>query len=163
MKEIEIRPSELAKVPLYTEKLKKVVSRSKEIGEEKAFAELEKEIFKRDKEWFEKHKDNLSLKGTEVRKGFQLVLLKYMGLKKEELLIMEETEKKITWHSYTFCPYLSAIKNLRLDTKKVCKLLTEKRVQVLLNLLNPKLRFSRNYEKIRPYEDYCEETIELVE
>jgi len=127
MKEIEIRPSEAGKVPIYTENLKRAIARSKEVGKEKAFAELEKEIFKRDRDWFEKTKNKLNLQGTEVRKGFQLVLLEYMGLKEEELPIVEESEKKITWRSYTFCPYLEAIQNLGLDTKEICKLLTEKK------------------------------------
>jgi tRNA(adenine34) deaminase len=103
-----------------------------------------------------------SLTGTEVRKGYQLVLLQ-MGVPESECPIIEETELKITWHAYDFCPYLAATNELRMDTRTVCKCLTESPVQALLNILNPNLHFSRNYDKIRPYSEYCEETIELID
>jgi hypothetical protein len=32
-----------------------------------------------------------------------------------------------------------------------------------LKHINPRLRFDRNYESIRPYAAYCEEIIELVD
>ncbi len=163
MKNIEIRPSELNKVPVYTKELGEVIERGKEIGLEKSLREWAERIKKRRLEWFEKHKDNLKLEGTEVRKGFQLVVFEYMGIKPEELPVIKETEKKITWRAYDFCPYYEAIKNSGLKTRDVCKFATEMPVQALLDLINPKLRFSRNYEKIRPHTEYCEETIELIE
>lgn len=55
------------------------------------------------------------------------------------------------------------MKKLTLDTKTVCKYATEMPVQALLDLINPKLRFSRNYGKIRPHTKFCEETIELID
>jgi hypothetical protein len=36
-------------------------------------------------------------------------------------------------------------------------------VQAFLSFLNPKLRFDRNYEALRPYQAYCEEIIALEE
>ncbi|RLF97358.1 nucleoside deaminase, partial [Thermococci archaeon] len=47
--------------------------------------------------------------------------------------------------------------------RKVCKKGWEKSVQLLIEKINPKLRFTRNYNKIRPYTEYCEEIIELTE
>jgi len=163
MKSVEIRASELNKVPIYTEELKKVLEKGKEIGLENSLKGWAEQIKKRRLEWFEKNKDNLHLKGTEVRRGFQLVVFEYMGIKPEEMPVIEETEKKITWRAYDFCPYYEAMKKLGLDSKIVCKYATEMPVQALLDLINPKLRFSRNYEKIRPHTEYCEETIKLIE
>ncbi len=163
MKSVEIRFSESRKVPLYTNELKKAIERSKGIGLEAALEEWGERIKKRRLEWFKEHKKSLKLKGTEVRKGFQLVLLEYMGIKPEEVPIIEETKKKITWRAYDFCPYLEAAKNVGLDIRLVCKNVTEMPVQALLDMINPKLRFSRSYGKIRPYTEYCEETIELVD
>lgn len=163
MKSVEVRPSELNKVPIYTKELEKVVMRSKDIGLEDSLKEWAEQIKKRRLEWFNQHKDELKLEGTEVRKGFQLVLFEYMGIKPEEVPIIEETETKITWRAYDFCPYYEAIKNLELDSKTVCKFATEMPVQVLLDAFKPgKFHYSRNYEKIRPYTEYCEETIELI-
>lgn len=162
--EVKIRPSEAAKVPKYTERLERVTSRREEVGLEQALAEWAEEITTRRLAWFEQNKDCLvRLQGTEVRKGFQLVLFEYMGLSPDEVPIVEETETKITWRSYNFCPYLEAIKSLGMDTRDVCRFATEPPVQALLNIFNPKLRFSRNYQKIRPSSSYCEESIELVE
>jgi len=161
---VEIRPSEAAKVARQTRKLREVLLRSDEIGLERALAELADRITEGRLAWLKQNRDCLDrLEGTEVRKGFQLVLFEYMGIPLEEVPVIEETETKITWRSYNFCPYLEAITALGMDTRDVCKHATESPVQVLLNALNPRLRFSRNYDKIRPYSNYCEETIELVE
>jgi len=163
-KEAEIRQSELEKVPRYTRDLQDVIVRSKEVGVEKALTEWSGRIIERRLAWLEKNKDCFTrLQGTEVRKGFQLVLFEYMGISPEEVTIIEETETRITWQAHDFCPYFEAIKALGMDTRMVCKYATETPVQALLNVLNPRLRFSRNYQNVRPYTDYCEETIELIE
>lgn len=163
MKKIEIRPSELKKVSLYTKKLRKYINRSKKIGLEKALEEWSEEIKKRRLIWFEQHKNTLNLQGTEVRKGFQLVIFEYMGIDPKEVIIVGETDKKITYRCYNFCPYLEAVRKLKMDSRIVCSQLTEAPIQSLLNALNPHLRFSRNYKTIRPYAKYCEESIELVD
>jgi len=163
-KGVKIRPSEAMKVPGYKESLRKVLQRSDEVGLEQALVEWADRIIERRLAWLEQHRDCLTrLKGTEVRKGFQLVIVEYMGIPLEEVPIIEETETKITWRAYDFCPYLEATKAFGLDTKDVCRYATEAPVQALLDAFNPRLRYSRNYERIRPYADYCEETIELVE
>ncbi|HUS60291.1 MAG TPA: hypothetical protein VMX76_02835 [Nevskiaceae bacterium] len=162
--EIRIRPSETAKVSRYTEDLRNVLLRSEGVSLEQALAEWADRIIERRFAWLEQNKDCFAhLEGTEVKKGFQLVLFEYMDISPEEVPIIEETETKITWHAYDFCPYFEAIKALGMDTRIVCKYALETPVQVLLNALNPRLRFSRNYKKVRPYSDYCEEIIELVE
>ncbi len=163
MKKIEIRPSELKKVPLYTKELRKCINRSKKIGLEKALKEWSEKIKKRRLIWFGQHKNSLNLQGTEVRKGFQLVILEYMGIDPKEVIIIEETDKKITYRCYNFCPYLEAIRNLKMDSRIDCSQLTDAPIQSLLDALNPHLRVSRNYKNIRPYAKYCEESIELID
>lgn len=160
---VEIRANEAAKVPLYTKDLENVIKRSKGIGLEKALAEWAEQITKRRMAWFKEYKNNLKLKGTDVEKAFQLVLFEYMKLKPEEVPIVEKTDKKIVWKSYDFCPYLEAIKKLKMDTRIVCRCATHSPVQAMIEKINPKLLFSRNYVTIRPYAEYCEEIIELVE
>lgn len=162
MKSVEMRQSELNKVPIYTRNLENVILRSKEIGLENALKEWAEQIKIRRLEWFNQNKDNFKLEGTEVRKGFQLVLFEYMGIRPDEVPVVKETETKITWRAYDFCPYYEAMEKLGLDSKIVCKHATEMPVQALLDIINPKLRFSRDYKKIRPHTEYCEETIELI-
>jgi len=163
MKKIGIKPSELKKVSLYTKELRKCINKSKQIGLEKALKEWSEEIKKRRLVWFEQHKNSLNLQGTEVRKGFQLVIIEYMGIDPKEVSIVEETDKKITYRGCNFCPYLEAIKKLKMDSRVICNQVTEAPIQSLLDAINPHLRFSRNYKKIRPYAKYCEETIELID
>jgi len=160
----EIRPAEIEKVSGYITRLKNI---SDLVGKDETclkqgLSGWEKEISTRRTKQLVKNLDWLnSLSGTEVKKGYQLILLQ-MGVPESECPIVEETETKITWHAYDFCPYLVAVNETGLDTKIICKHLTEKPVQELLNIFNPNLRFSRNYNQIRPYSEYCEEQIELI-
>jgi len=48
-----------------------------------------------------------------------------------------------------------------MDTKFVCRDLTEDPTTELIRQLHPRLRFYRNHEKLRPYSAYCEEMIVL--
>jgi hypothetical protein len=89
-----------------------------------------------------------------------MVLLRYMKIPANEVPAVE-TENKITWRSSNFCPILEACQRLGLDTRVVCKQGAEQSVQDLVSKLNPNLIFSRNYEDLRPYRKYCEESFEL--
>ncbi len=113
--------------------------------------------------WYKANKDKFTLEGSLPRQAYTLVLLKYMGINPEEVPVVYENERQIIWHSFNFCPYLEACKRLNLDTRVVCKEAYEKSVQVLISCFHPNLKFSRNYSKIRPYKDYCEEIIELID
>ena len=78
-----------------------------------------------------------------------------------EITAISRDKKKIVLHSRNFCPTLEACKVLKLDTRSVCRHLSEKPTTDLLRQLHPKLRFTRNYEKLRPHTPYCEEMIIL--
>lgn len=124
---------------------------------------INEELSEKRLRWYEENKERLDLKGSDVRKAYTLLLIEYLGLNPKEVPVVYEDELKIVWRSYNFCPVLEACKRLGKDTREVCKKAEEKSVQELISRINPNLRFSRNYEKIRPYTDYCEETIELEE
>lgn len=113
--------------------------------------------------WYETNKDNLNLVGYLPKQAYTMVLLRAMNIQPEEVPVIYEDEKKIIWHSFNPCPVLEACKRLNLDTRIVCKEGHEKPVQALISRLHPKLRFTRNYHKLRPYKDYCEEIIELID
>jgi hypothetical protein len=113
--------------------------------------------------WWRENKDKIKLAGSLPRQAYQMVLLGYMKLKPEEVPVVYEDEKKITWRSYNFCPTLEACKKLGVDTRIVCKEGFERSIQELASCLSKKLRFSRNYETLRPYGQYCEETFELTD
>jgi len=68
---------------------------------------------------------------------------------------------RIIIHSKNFCPTLEACRILNMDTRFVCRHLTENPTTELIRQLHPRLRFCRNYEKLRPHSAYCEEMIVL--
>ena len=111
--------------------------------------------------WYEAHKDGLELVGSDVRKGYMLVMLEFMRKDPLEVPVVYEDEEKIVWHSYNWCPILEACNRLGVDTLDVCWQGEEESVQRMIEKINPKLRFTRNYNKIRPHTDYCEEIIYL--
>ncbi len=113
--------------------------------------------------WWEESKGAIVLREPLPRRAYVLVLLTYMGIHPDEAPVIYEDEFRITWRSRNFCPLLEACQRLGLDTRIVCRQATEWPVQALIACLDPRLRFSRNYaDGIRPYTDYCEESIELV-
>jgi hypothetical protein len=111
--------------------------------------------------WYEANLDKLDLQGSDVRKAYQLLLLEYLKISPEQVPIVEESDTKIVWHSYNECPVISACKRGGFDTREVCSNAYEASVQHLIQKINPSLVFSRNYQKIRPYSEYCEEMITL--
>lgn len=87
------------------------------------------------------------------------VLLSRLGVQEEQAPVVRRNEREIVFHSKNCCPTLEACKILGLDTRKVCRLYNEKSTDALVRQVDSRLRFSRNYERIRPYTDSCEESI----
>lgn len=126
------------------------------------YSRIHERLSKKRLAWWKEKKEKLHLAGSLPRQAYQMVLLEYMKLKPEEVPVVYEDEKKITWRSSNFCPTLEACKKLGIDTRIVCKEGFEESVQELANCLSSKLKFSRNYESLRPHGQYCEETFELI-
>ena len=59
------------------------------------------------------------------------------------------------------CPILKLSMILNLDTKFVCKYISEPVCSYVLKRMNSKIIFERNYDYIRSYKDSCEEHIYL--
>ncbi|MBM4457321.1 MAG: GNAT family N-acetyltransferase [Chloroflexi bacterium] len=114
--------------------------------------------------WWEANRQRLDLRGPLPRQAYTLVLLDYMGLDPREVPVVYEDDRAIIWRSANFCPTLEACRRLGLDTRIVCCSATEAAVQALVARLDPRLRFSRSYAAgLRPYADYCEEQITLLD
>ena len=143
-------------------KVRKLVKKFKIAKDNDGWKFIEKELIEKRDIWFKQNKKSLDLKGSDVEKAYRLILIK-IGINPSEVPIVEKTKKRIVFHSHNFCPTLEACKILGLDTKKVCKKVFEIPTDQLVKKINSKLKFSRNYSKIRPYTDYCEESIELFE
>jgi tRNA(adenine34) deaminase len=114
--------------------------------------------------WWEVNRPRLDLRGSLPRQAYTLALLIYMGLDPHTVPVVYEDDRTIIWRSSNFCPTLEACRRLGLDTRIVCRAATEAAVQALIERLDPRLRFSRNYAAgLRPYADACEEQITLLE
>jgi tRNA(adenine34) deaminase len=91
------------------------------------------------------------------------LLLEKLGIREEDAPIESMDSRRLVFHSKNPCPTLEACRILRLDTRRVCRLSNEGATDQLVRQVDPGLRFSRNYQGMRPYGDSCVETIELVD
>jgi tRNA(adenine34) deaminase len=124
---------------------------------------LRNQLFCKRSEWYKKNQAEFEINNQDlVLSGYQL-LLKKLDIKPDQAPIIMKTEKRLVFHSKNFCPTLEACKILDLDTRNVCKEVNEKPTDVLVKQLSDRLEFARNYEKLRPYCDYCEEMVILKE
>lgn len=148
---------------LYNDEIRKLIKELR-TAKNTGWKGIEQKLLEKRIKWFEENKNNIlkKLKGSDIEKAYQLILMK-IGIKKGEAPIVEKSENKLVFYSKNFCPALEACKILGLDTKDVCKAVFEKPTDELIKKINPKLKFTRNYNKIRPHADYCEEIIELIE
>jgi len=112
--------------------------------------------------WFKEDEDTIreELSGTDVEKAYQLLLMK-LGIDEDEAPIVSKSDERIVFHSRNFCPALEACKILGLDTAEVCRKHTEKATEGLIRMINPRLVFRRDYERLRPRSPFCEEIIAL--
>jgi tRNA(Arg) A34 adenosine deaminase TadA len=111
--------------------------------------------------WYSDNQSHLNIDGQDViNSAYQLFTAK-LGISEKDAPVISRDDKKLILHSRNFCPTLEACKILNLDTRFVCRHLTEKPTTDLLRRLHPKLRFTRNYDRLRPYAPYCEEMIIL--
>jgi len=130
-------------------------------ADDAALSALNEDSTRRRIAWFSEHRaDFASLSDDPLEAGYRLLLLRF-GISPEEAPVVSRSERAITFHSQNFCPTLEASTLLGLDTRHVCRCINEDSTNALLRQLDPRLRFSRNYEKLRPYASYCEETISL--
>jgi tRNA(Arg) A34 adenosine deaminase TadA len=101
--------------------------------------------------------------GTEdpLAAAYELFLDK-LGLEPDEAPVASRTPDRLVVHSRNFCPTLEACKLLQLDTRVTCRAVTEKPADVLVKHVDPRLTFSRNYTRLRPYASVCEEIIAII-
>jgi hypothetical protein len=112
-------------------------------------------------EWYREQFAGQPVPGTGPLEQAYRVLLRRLGIGETEAPIVERGPERLVFHSRNFCPTLEACKILDLDTRRVCRLYNEGATQELIRQVDPRLAFRRNYEKLRPYADFCEEIIEL--
>jgi hypothetical protein len=131
-------------------------------ADETRLHEIERTLSDKRISWFTDNRDLIDhLGGDYTQRAYELLLLK-IGADPEEVPVVERTHRRIVFHSRNFCPSLEACRKLHLDTRYVCKVVLERPADLLVKQLHPDLVFSRNYDRIRPHTNYCEEMISLM-
>jgi tRNA(adenine34) deaminase len=146
---------------LYDSSVRNLVKQFREGGPD-GWRNLGQELTSKRIAWFEENRDRIipHLGGSEVEKAYQLILMK-IGIAEKEAPITEKSDERVVFHSENSCPALDACEILGLDTRVVCRLHTEEATDALIKKLNPRLKFTRNYARLRPDNPFCEEIIEL--
>ena len=122
---------------------------SKEIGEEKALDILSEVQTQVDKKWFDDNATNYDLSGPPLPATYNMIFTGISGRKLTDIKITEQTNNRIVHQFDLPCSILDACIELGLDTKIICKALHQKSANVLMQLVDPRLRFDRDYEIIR--------------
>ncbi|MCB2181758.1 MAG: nucleoside deaminase [Desulfobulbaceae bacterium] len=145
---------------LYNKEVREQISLLRGANEEK-LQQQASQLCRKRVSWFKQN--YISQKRTTksvLDEAYQLFLDK-LAITAEEAPVKLREADKLVIHSRNFCPTLEACKILDMDTRFVCLHLTEGPTRELLRQIDPRLNFKRNYEKLRPYTDYCEEMILL--
>lgn len=128
--------------------------------------ELADLIMQRRVDWIQEHLDEMLVKYNCLsleEQAYRIIFFDHMKINPEHSKINRISPTKIKIQSYNFCPYLEACSLLGFDTKYVCKEIGEPAMEKMIKIINTNLRFSRNYQNIRPFnKDFCEEYIEIV-
>jgi tRNA(adenine34) deaminase len=113
--------------------------------------------------WCQANPSLLSTEAGDVVGSAYRLLLRKLDLTAGDAPILDRSATQLRFASRNFCPTLEACRILGLDTRVICRILTEGPTNEFLRQMHLGLRFSRKYETLRPLGDYCEETISLVE
>jgi tRNA(adenine34) deaminase len=112
--------------------------------------------------WLETNRRLIDRTGKDPLHAAYHALLAKLDLAPDEAPILQQDEKQLVFASRNFCPTLEACRILKLDTRLVCKHLSENATDEFVRRIDPRLRFSRNYDTLRPTGSYCEEIITLT-
>ena len=149
---------------MFTEEQERLIQREivrLQNADETALDALNEDSVLRRTAWFSENCASFDfLSGEPLEAGYRLLLARF-GISPAEAPIVVRTEQNIVFHSQNFCPTLEVCRRLGLDTRLVCKRLNEQATDALVKLCDPRLKFSRNYEQLRPYAPYCEEMISI--
>jgi hypothetical protein len=145
-----------------TELFTLIIQASEEIGMDQSLAFLEQCVIEKRLAWLKENRDEMVRADDPVMEGYTWFYECYLTVSvPADGEIIEQTKKKLVMRWRNPCPTLEACQKLGLDTREVCKKAYERPVEEFLKAIDPRLRFGRNYEHIRPYATYCEEIIVL--
>ena len=139
--------------------LETVQSIAGEAGLDAALALLEQCVTEKRLAWLDAHPEAFERTGNPLLDGYRAFYEVYLGLSPGDGEIVEVTESRIVCRWWNPCPTLEACQRLGLDTRTVCRGAYHGPVDAFLARIDPRLRFERDYEAIRPHAPYCQEII----
>jgi tRNA(adenine34) deaminase len=145
---------------LYRQDVRDEIKRLRNTTDEK-LTQYNDDSINRRLQWFKNNSSTFSFINNDLLESAYNLLLCRFNIESSEAPVIYKNENRILFHSKNFCPTLEACRILDLDTKYICKKYNENSTDTLIKQIDSRLRFSRNYDKLRPYSDYCEEMIYL--
>ena len=91
----------------------------------------------------------------------ELFYYNFLNVPTEDCIIIKMTDDELITRCKNNCPILNFSLNFNIDTKQSCKKISEGPCKFFLKKLDKNIKFIRNYNHIRPYEDGCEEIITI--
>jgi tRNA(adenine34) deaminase len=147
---------------LYREDVRREIEHLRK-ADDRTLSVLNDDSIRRRTKWFQENKSRFDfMSGDLLDSGYRLLLERF-GITEKEAPVIRRSDREIVFHSLNFCPTLEACKILELDTRHVCRRLNESSTGALVKQIDSRLNFSRNYDKLRPYTEYCEEMISISE
>lgn len=141
-----------------------IMSVADEIGLDSALAYLEQCVIEKRLSWLDRNQTIIHKTGNPVFDGYRAFYEIYLGVSvPKDGKIVEQTNGKLVIRWWNHCPTLEACKQFGLDTREVCRKTYHQPVQAFLSKIDPRLKFERNYDALRPQVNYCEEIIILEE
>ena len=158
----QIRQQYLASSGEAVDLFQTILNLGEEIGLDRALGYLERCVIEKRTAWMAGRLPDLELSADAVSDGYRLFYEDYLGVSvPQDGVIVLQTAGQIVTRWWNHCPTLEACKALGLDTRDICKKAYHKPVEAFLGHIDPRLRFDRNYDCLRPQAPYCEEMIYL--
>ena len=145
---------------LYRKDVRSEIKRLRNVTIEK-LNDYNTDSIRRRLDWFKEKRSTFSFINHNLLDSAYNLLLCRMNIDSSKAQIIDRTDHRIVFRSRNFCPTLEACKILNYDTRYICKNYNENATDVLIKQIDHRLKFDRNYDKLRPYSDYCEEMIIL--
>jgi tRNA(adenine34) deaminase len=146
---------------LYNKDVRKEVGRLRNASEERLREYNEESAGKR-VSWYQGEGRLLAMdEPSTLERAYRLILEK-LGIEEIDAPVSTHDGRRIVFQSRNFCTTLEACRILQLDTRRICRLYNEEATDRLVKQVDPNLRFTRNYQKLRPSVASCEEIIEYT-
>jgi hypothetical protein len=144
----------------FTALFRQVLAIAEDIGSDAAWKLLEKCVIEKRLAWLDANPEVALGTGDSIVTAYLAFYERYLGVRTPgDGEIVESTGERLVTRWWNHCPTLEACKKLGLDTREVCRKAYHQPVQVFLSRIDPRLRFERNYDALRPQAPYCEEMI----